>query len=206
MYHQQQRSQAIQKNLRLLFVGVLPLFFALTLLAAENENQNVGTFPDPTEVTSRDDWKPHVGLIAGFANPEGRFQAAAEYGLDIGFQPYIPFGLGVELSTSSNERKEGPITEDLTRTKVLARGTYNFGGGIPVISDSYFGLGVGPIFESRAGSDEVHLGLSPIVGFDIPLRKRARDFMSLGANAKYLISSGGGPDTLTVAGMLKYWF
>jgi len=172
---------------------------------AQLEGTPSSTFPKPSE--TMDEWRPHVGLIAGIANHEGStFDSAFEYGVDVGFQPYVPFGLGLELSTATSEVDVGIFDEELVRTKLLAKGTYNFGGGIPVIKHSYVGLAIGPMLESLAGDDELYIGTAPMLGFDIPLREKSHDYLSLGLNARYLISSSGSPDAFTVNGMMKYWF
>lgn len=197
----------VSTSMKLISIGFIVLLIsAMANAQTDAGNKSVGTFPKPTDAQGIEEWKPHVGVIAGFADPEGRFQSAAEYGLDVGFQPYIPFGLGMELSSSSNEIEDAGTSEDLTRTKLLMKGTYNFGGNIVLLKDSFVGLGAGPIFESFLGDDNIYLGVMPVVGFDIPLQEKAREYLSLGLNAKYLISSGGGPDTFSMNGIVKYWF
>lgn len=165
-----------------------------------------------TSVTERtsDDWrknyiKPHMGLLAGFTNPDQDYDAAAEYGVDVGYQPYVPFGLGAELSSATTELDDGA---DLMRTKLLIKGSYNFGGTVPVIRDSYLGIGVGPMLETYGSSSEVAAGFLPYAGFDVPLvaRGQAHDYLSLGVMARYLATTSGGPDAFSVNGALKYWF
>lgn len=157
-----------------------------------------------------EDWrknyiKPHMGLLAGFTNPDQGYDAAAEYGVDVGYQPYVPYGLGAELSSATTEQDDGA---DLMRTKLLIKGSYNFGGTVPVVRDSYLGLGVGPMLESYGSSSEVAVGFLPYAGFDIPLvaRGQAHDYLTLGVMARYLATTSGGPDAFSVNGALKYWF
>lgn len=146
--------------------------------------------------------KPHMGLLAGVAHPEG-YNNGTEVGVDAGFQPYVPFGASVELSTATNDIDNA---SDLTRTKLLAKGSYNFGGGVPVIKDSYVGFGAGPMLETYGSSTEVAVGIMPYLGFDIPLQRKSHDFMTAGLAARYLTTTSGGPDAFTVNGALKYWF
>jgi hypothetical protein len=162
-----------------------------TSVSVEKENNWKRNYP-----------KPHMGLLAGVAHPEG-YNSSAEYGVDMGFQPYVPFGAGVELSSATSSLTNAA---DLTRTKLLVKGAYNFGGGVPVIKDSYVGVGVGPMLESYGGSTEVAVGFMPYVGFDVPLQKKAHEYMTAGLAARYLATTSGGPDAFSVNGALKYWF
>lgn len=92
--------------------------------------------------------------------------------------------------------------ENLDRTSVLARGTYNFGGTIPVIRESYVGLGLGPIIKA-SGTDMAYV---PMLGFDIPLSDEYNQTISLGALAKYNIIDGSDQDAGSLDAGIKYWF
>jgi hypothetical protein len=166
--------------------------------------QSSSTFPKPAPVREASFYSPHVGILAGYSAPEGSYQSNVEYGIDVGFQPYVPFGLGIEV-TQANYDADGP-GNDLTRTKALAKASYNLGGNIPVIRESYIGVGAGPMLERANGSDVVYMGLMPNLGFDIPLRNTALEKFSLGANARYLITSSNAPDVFSLNGVAKYWF
>lgn len=159
------------------------------------------TFPAPTEEpTDRSLWKPTFGLTAGSVDPEGAYRPAAEYGINFGYQPYAPIGFGVSLSGSKTDNDVGT---KLDRTTALITSSYNLGGEIPVIRYSYLGAGIGAVFES----DETKSAFAPvIVGFDIPLKQAAKDYISLGLDAKYLIVNGSNPDVLAMNGVVKYWF
>lgn len=152
------------------------------------------TFPRPHEVTMAEEWRPHVGLLAGVTNPEGDQGSFGSYGLEIGYQPVIPFGLGLEFNSTQND--------DFKRMDLLARGTYNLGGTIPVIRYSYVGVGLGPVFLS----DGAELVAAPIIGFDIPLRELERSSLSLGLNAKYEFISSSVANVFAMSGVLKYWY
>ncbi len=159
------------------------------------------TFPEAHPLADSSQSHPHFGIKGGFSNPEGSYHSAPELGAEIGFQPYVPFGLGAVYTSSRN----GSIGSgrDLERSSVLARATYNFGGDIPVIKESWVGLAGGPVFRA----DGTDFGYAPVIGFDIPLREESKlTFFSLGADAKYLTVRGDQASNLSVDANLKYWF
>lgn len=177
----------------------------LTSVAAQ-QNSGLNTIiaePRPVEVKS--EYKPHLGALTGIATPEGNYQSSAEYGMTIGYQPYIPFSIGAELSHSKNNVSSGNSASDLDRTKLLVNAAYNFGGHIPVISKSYIALAFGPMLESTESSDSIVIGTMPNVGFDMPFTIKDNS-VSLGLNARYLISSSSAPNTFSLNAMAKYWF
>jgi len=156
-------------------------------------------------IENRSEYKPHIGVLTGIATPEGNYQSSAEYGVTMGYQPYIPFSIGAEFSHSKNNVSSGSDVADLDRTKLLINGAYNFGGTIPVISKSYIGLAVGPMLESTNSTDRIVVGTMPNAGFDIPFKIKDNS-LSLGLNARYLISSSGASNTFSMNAMAKYWF
>lgn len=171
--------------------------------AASTNNRTTSTFPQPREVL-QEGLNPHIGVTAGVLNPEGSYKTGAEYGMTVGIQPYIPFGLAMSLSFSSNNSKEAD-TRSLDRTSVLLRGSYNFGGNLALIKNSFVAIATGPIINQ----DATYFGIAPIVGFDIPVREwsgKYLSYLSVGAEAKYMIVSSNESDGLTVNGVLKYWF
>lgn len=158
------------------------------------------TFPVPAKPETRSEWRTHIGVLAGYTNAEGKYKSALGYGADFGIQPYIPFGVGAELASTANEG-------DLTRTTFLGRGTYNFGGTIPVINKSYVGAMLGPVWDSESSNDGVRFGIGPVIGFDLPLAKEiTENTVSLGMNARYLFVNESAPDTFQLNGAMKYWF
>lgn len=182
---------------------------AFAILFAANANaqyepmdeSSSGVFPTMAPVQAPGGYKPSLGLKAGFVNPEGSYSSTAEFGLDIGFQPYVPFGVGATISTSKSSSQT--TARDLERTSILARGTYNFGGTTPIVKNSWVGIAAGPVFR-RDGTD---LGIAPIVGFDIPMHDGPGSYFSLGADAKYLaLINSDDSDALTLNGVLKFWF
>lgn len=186
------------------FKMVLPCFIflaAISTYAADPASQSRGVFPEPARVTERSEYKIHTGLLMGVQRVEGSdYDTAPVLGLDVGFQPYIPFGVGAELNYSKNNaRYEGKDTE---RTVTLVKGSYNFGGDIPVISKSYVGLGAGTAFLGDGDTDFI---LAPLVGFDYPFSMSDAESMSAGLQLKYMQLSGT-QDALTASAALKYWF
>lgn len=154
-----------------------------------------GSLPEPQAVESKEQYKVHMGLMAGVSSPRGDADSSPEFGLNVGFQPYVPFGLGAEVITAELD------DTDIQRTSVLARGTYNFGGDIPVLRSSYLGVTTGPMFADG----ETEWSTGPLVGFDIPLQNQASNFLSLGLQAKYLWTTDS-QDALSAGLALKYWY
>ena len=161
---------------------------------------NTSTFPKPNPIESKAEYKPHLGLIAGAIDPEGSYDPGFGYGLDIGFQPYIPFGVGLELTKSeSNGRRQN---EDIEQTALLLKGTYNFGGSNFLIRNSYAGIALGEV--TKPGHSDI--AGAPLVGFDMPIKEKAHNYLTLGLNAKYLLINGDDPDVLAINGAVKYWY
>lgn len=154
-----------------------------------------GSLPEPQAVESKDQYRLHMGLTAGVSSPRGDADSSPEFGINVGFQPYVPFGLGAEVITAELDNT------NIQRTSILARGTYNFGGDIPVLRSSYLGVTAGPMFVD--GKTEFSTG--PIAGFDIPLQNQTSNFLSLGLQAKYLWTTDT-QDALSAGVALKYWY
>lgn len=159
------------------------------------ENKMEGVLPGPKKVDSKDEYRIHMGLTAGVNSPNGDAESTPEYGINIGFQPYIPFGVGAEVITAELDES------NIQRTSILARGTYNFGGDIAVLRNSYIGVNTGPMFID--GQTEWSFG--PLVGFDIPLQDQVSNFLSLGLQAKYLYTTET-QDSFSAGLALKYWY
>lgn len=163
-----------------------------------NELKEAGTFVEPKPVESKSDMRRHFGLSAGYNIPEGDAQTTPEIGVSLGFQPYIPFGLGVELSTS---KFEDDHREDYRRTTALAYGTYNFGGTLPIIRGSYVGVAAGAAFLNNG----TELAVAPLMGFDVPLSSINGKQITVGVNAKYLLVDSA-RDSLITNAALKFWY
>jgi len=167
---------------------------------AQDEVEGSSTFPTPARPANVNEWRAHMGIIGGYTQPEGGFSSMLGYGVDWGVQPYIPFGVGVELASTTAEG-------NLTRTTLLGRGTYNFGGSIPLINRSYIGAALGPVWDSESANDGIRFGIAPVLGFDIPIgREITQRAVTLGMNAKYLFVNESVADSLNVNGAVKYWF
>lgn len=192
--------------LHVIIATIAFLISPIALAATEEQGTTHGTFVKPEKPVNQDDWKPHVGAMIGMANPEGNFDSSFNYGLDIGFQPYIPFGVGFELSSGESDRENNGRHEEMRRTLALFRGTYNFGGNLAFIRHSYVGGAAGPVIDGNGPYEGVHIGIAPLVGFDIPLRAETQKALSLGMNAKYLFVNDAAPDTFALNGVVKYWF
>lgn len=147
--------------------------------------------------------KPSLGLRIGPENVDRYFNRGLGYGIEFGFEPVVPFSVAVELSGTaiSSESNEPSIT----RTKLLAKGAYNFGGTTPIIRYSHVGAGIGMVHDNLGNEGKLNLGLGPHIGFDIPLAAANSQF-SLGASLAYLFVTGNGPDALSANGVVKYWF
>ena len=159
--------------------------------------------PELRAVNKQSDYVPHVGLSLGVGAPEGSLNAGENYALEIGFQPYIPFGTAMELSRA----EYSAANQKLNRTSLLLKGAYNFGGTIPIVRHSYVGLGLGPVWEERRRGTNVALGFLPNLGFDYPLKDVFSNTpLSVGVNASYLLTSSGEPSVFAMNGVLKYWY
>lgn len=182
-------------NKKIITLAGVTAFLMATSAFAEPA-RSVLTKPRAVEETS--EWKPHFGVQLGSTHPEGNGVAAAEAAIEVGYQPFIPFGLGAELSFASVD--DGVDTKD--RTTLWVKGTYNFGGDIDFIRYSFVGMGLGAV----AKTDRTSAAIAPIVGFDIPLRGDQFAGFSLGGSAKYAVVSDGEADTLSANVVAKYWY
>lgn len=172
---------------------------ARLVFAQDGDTRTEGTFPEPKAVETREENRIHMGINAGLSVPDGSYDTTANLGVDVGFQPYIPFGVGAELFTTEIDADRG---EDDQRTALLGRGTYNFGGEVPLIRHSFVGLGAGPVVTG--GTWEI--GIAPMAGFDIPVTKINGRDLTLGANAKYLVITSATPDAFMANIAVKYWY
>jgi len=157
------------------------------------------TFARPQATSEQ---KPSLGLKLGMANTDGKYDSALGYGIEAAFQPYIPFGVGVELNGYSTDG-EG-TSAALTRTALLGKAMYNFAGTIPVIRYSHVGAQLGGVWDNVNHNGDLNLGWGPLLGFDIPLE--AQGAYTLGANANYLFVGGSKADVLAVNAIVKRWF
>lgn len=183
---------------KILQLGALAFSTVCLTLTVHAANSGKSVLTQPRAVENTSEWRPHVGILVGAQQPEGSGPTASEFGLDVGYQPYIPYGLAAEYNHARID--DGFQTKN--RDTLWLKGTYNFGGTAAVIKDSYAGVGVGAVFKS----DGTALAIAPVIGFDIPMDIGDRNFISLGASSKYAIVSDNEVDTLSLAGVLKYWY
>lgn len=183
------------KNLK-----VLSLISLLTIGTPALAKEVDSTLPHPRKVMKQSEYRPHVGLSYGLLFPEGSYNSNDVIGLDVGFQPFIPYGLGMEFVTT-NIKNDSDY--HLNRNDVTVKGTYNFGGDTAILKHSFVGLGLGASFDG-SGSEML---ATPLLGFDCPLaHKPGEGYFSLGAGAKYSIYGGDQPDTFALNALIKYWF
>ena len=159
------------------------------------------TIPDVVRAETFEQKKPSIGFFGGYAQTESR-RDATTFGVDYTMQPVVPFSFGGEVLAYV---AHGDYRiEPLTRTRLLAKATYNFGGHVPVLKNTYVGLGIGPVIDNEGHRVRVAVGGAPILGFDIPLPDYFANW-SIGANGSYTFLSVG-EQFVAVNGILKYWF
>ena len=184
----------------LLTIAVLTTSLSAFAQMSQNEKNTAksrleGSLPEPQAVENKDEYRIHMGLSAGISSPRGDAESSSEFGVNVGFQPYVPFGLGAEVVTAELDNT------NIQRTSILGRATYNFGGDIPVLKSSFLGVTAGPMFVD--GKTEWSVG--PMAGFDIPLTNQTSNALSLGLQTKYLWTTAS-QDTLSAGVAIKYWY
>ena len=183
------------KKVMMISFMALTIGFASNLHAAQN-GKSVLTKPRATE--NAYELRPHVALLVGVAQPEGSGDTSSELGIDVGYQPYIPYGLSAEF----NHSRINDGAETNNRDTLWIKGTYNLGGDMMIIKNSYAGVGFGSVFKTNGTS----LAVAPIVGFDIPMNLIEQEIVSLGLSSRYAIVGDNEVDTFSLAGVVKYWF
>ncbi len=191
-------KQPTEKEVNMKLKKIVFILFCVSIvnpIFAQEVNES--TFPVMRPIAQNSEYKPHVGLLFGAAVAEGNGSTSSEVGIDIGYQPYIPFGLAAEYSFS----QVGADKKSQDRNSFWAKGTYNFGGTIPLIMDSYVGLGLGAVLKN----DGTSFAAAPLIGFDIPIKIESTT-ISIGAASRYAIVSDGDLDTFLVSGVVKFWY
>ncbi len=177
------------------------LMFGTTLVfgaTAMSQDTTDNTLTTPRAVAETSEYEPHIGFQAGSNTPEGSNRTGGEIGFDIGYQVYIPYSIGLMYSHTTFENAN---YDNEQRDELMAKGTYNFGGDIPVIRNSYIGLAAGASSNDGVNS----LMAAPLLGFDIKVGEVRDTGISLGALAKYIIYEGDNADSTTLSGVLKFW-
>ena len=198
-----------KKNIRLIVGAVIASsFLAITAFAADDTRgaSRRDTFPEARPVDNRSEMKPSVGILAGYsALNGGAYSNNAGAILEAGFQPYVPFGLSAQFQYSPGDVNVAGFKADLNTTNLLAKATYNFGGDIAVIRNSYIGLKTGATIYSGDFDSSTHYALGPVIGFDIPVDVHHN--LTLGAEGTYLgVMGDNSPDQVSALGAVKYWF
>ncbi|MBC7386574.1 MAG: hypothetical protein H7301_10510 [Cryobacterium sp.] len=190
---------------------VLSFSVVVCASAAQDGNDVTATsrtqiLPRPHAVDNRAELKPSVGILAGYSTLNGgSFSNNGAAILDVGFQPYVPFGLSAQFQYSPGNVGSGAAQRDLNTTNVLAKGTYNFGGYVPVLRNAYVGLKSGLTIYTGDIDTSTHYSLGPVIGFDIPIDQKKT--MTLGAEGTYLgVLGENSPDQVSALGAVKYWF
>lgn len=184
---------------------IVTLMFGNLALAQQAAPKSV--LPEPRQLEGPQELKPHLGARVGLATPSADYKGAIEYGLEFGIQPFIPFSVGLELTrfTGNDERSAAP---NLDRTNFLVRGSYNFGGDIAIIKNSWVGINAGPVFDRVGDTTYTRLGTGILAGADFPLSESGTSSQSftLGATASYLLVTDTDADIFALNGAVKYWF
>lgn len=184
--------------MKTLFILALSL---MTYTASAADDYGSSSMNRPSNMFTSE-YKPSIGLLAGVRTPEGDGDDEAAIGLDFNYAPTKEhFTLGGEYSFS--QVGTGDNQDD--QHTVLLKAGYRFGGDTMFIRDSWIALGAGALI-----TDEDTLAVSaPMLGFDIPITNQDKEYLTLGANARYNFIenvAGADNDTMTVNGAVKYWY
>src|SRR4051812_16363444 len=117
------KRSLIMKRLKksLFTVGVLVAGFFFSPTFSQDAGTSADTYPKMRKA-EKSEMRPSVAINGGLAATESR-AGAVGYGIEAGFQPYIPIGTAIELG-SYTTASDG-ATPGLTRTKVMFKGNYN---------------------------------------------------------------------------------
>ena len=170
------------------------------------------TFPTPQSAEGMH--VAHVGIVGGYVDQIGPTKPTIAYGVDAGFQPYVPFGLGIQALFYNAHYDQGVTQIGIKRTELMLRGTYNFGGDNDLIKHSYIGVKAGAVINKpytsinngadRDGDSYTRFGIAPVIGFDCPIAEH----LTAGIDLSYLFVMGPekNTDVLQALGSVKYWF
>jgi hypothetical protein len=187
------------RNLK--YLALILALSPLSSLHAADETGLSKITPPTRPVANAAEMKPSIAVFGGIADTQAHRRNGTNYGVEYGWQPYLPYGAAIELSGYVSDHKG--IEPTLTRTRLFGKANYNFGGTIPVIKDSYVGLGLGPVWDNFNHHSDIEFGIAPQIGFDLPVTGTP---LTLGLNANYMFVGGAKPDVFALNGMAKYWF
>lgn len=180
------------------FLGTMVLLTSFSSFA--QMDQEVTTTMPEAKMESGITKKWHAGIFSGIsASNSDAVANSTSVGVETGYMFDEYLGAGMEVFSAPQKDYN-----DYQRTTGLIKGTVSVGGNIPVLNTAYIGAGVGPVFISN----KVRWAGAPMVGFDVPLSKTTKEFVSLGLNARYVFTSNTDdvPDEFNSAMSLKYWF
>lgn len=185
---------------KLLVIVATCTCFSLSAVAAEDDSGFL-SMKKPNMFTS--EYKPHFGLLAGVVTPEGDGDDESNIGLDLGYAPGKEnFTLGLEYGFT--QFGSGDAAEDVHT--VLVKPGYSFGGDTAFIKHSWVALGLGALLTE----DDSLMVASPMIGFDIPVTDLDKEYITLGANARFNFVEEQDDvdenDSMTVNGAVKYWY
>jgi hypothetical protein len=164
-----------------------------------SQNDMQGRMEDKIQPPSISEKSPSIafmGITGGANNSIGDSKTGAEIGVVAGSQQESGLGFGGEVNTT--RMNDFDRTQ---RTSVLAQMAYKFGGDVAVAKDSYLAVGIGPAIVKN----QIKWAVAPAVGFDIPLKNKVHDTVSLGLNAKY-VGVTNSPDSYVGSAVVKYWY
>lgn len=187
------------------------LIFALgfiTPMAFAATSGGSSTLPEPRPVQSNAEYQPHIGIKGGVTTFDEGYPARGSFGLEAGFQPYVPFALSVEaLFTDQSAKTPKPGASKVSRSHLLAKGTYNFGGETELIRYAHVGAVAGTVFDRINDANTTAFAWGPVGGMDFPIATVLdNQRISLGVELTYLFVGGGSPDNVNIDGLAKYWF
>lgn len=185
---------------KLIVIAASCTCFSLSATAAEDDSGFL-SMKRPNMFTS--EYKPHVGLLAGVVNPEGDGEEESNVGFDIGYAPTKEnFTLGLEYGFT--QFGEGAAKEDIHN--ILVKPGYAFGGDTMLIKHSWVALGVGAYLIDN----DTVLVASPMIGFDIPVTDQDKEYITLGANARFNFVEEQDDidenDSAALNAAVKYWY
>ena len=191
-------------------VAIAALMLGMNAFAVDESASK--TFPTPQSAEGAH--VAHLGIVGGYVDQIGPTKPTIAYGVDAGFQPYVPFGVGFQALFYNANYDRGITQIGIKRTELMLRGTYNFGGDNDLIRHSYIGVKTGAVINkpyfsvnngaSVDGDSYTRLGIAPVIGFDAPIAEH----LSAGIDLSYLFVMGPekNTDVLQALGSVKYWF
>ncbi len=195
----------MNKTILALALALFSLTFAPVPASAAVGSKTEGFLPAVEPARDASDFKPHMAILGGVGNLNGYYTFNPILALDGGFQPVIPISLGTQVVWHRSEIDFTNTDKNINTTAFLLKGAYNFGGDIDVLRYGYVGLKTGVVLYSGNFDSSTHFAWGPMAGVDIPLNSNKQ--FSIGGELAYLgVLGDNSPDTLSLLGVMKYWF